>query len=80
MTQADTPDQGQGRAALLPGWMSLTVRAVELALLIALTGLVARLIWLIAFGASPRATLFLVQAARAQALGQKGCGAVSRGG
>lgn len=52
MTQADTPDQGQGRAALLPGWMRLTVRAVELALLIALTGLVARLIWLIAFGAS----------------------------
>ncbi len=52
MTQADTPDQGKGRAALLPGWMRLTIRVVELALLIALTGLVARLIWLVAFGAS----------------------------
>ncbi|BDW98617.1 type II secretion system protein N [Maricaulis maris] len=52
MTQTPTLEQGRGDRSRMPARVRLVIRAVELGLLVALTFVLARLIWLIAFGAS----------------------------
>jgi general secretion pathway protein C len=52
MTQTITTTQAQGGRNRMPALVGLMIRAAELVLLVALTFVLARMIWLVAFGAS----------------------------